>query len=74
MIPGGLKGRDFIPSRLNEGFRLDKLPSASEQKVRGLPVQKVVVTMERRWMVQRQAKRGQTAIGEAHSSQGMGDA
>lgn len=50
-----------MPSGLSGSFKLDKVPRASDQKV--------VVTMERRWMIQRQAERGQAAIGEAHSSQ-----
>lgn len=41
MIPGGLKGRDFMSSRLHEGFRLDQLPRVSEQKVRSIPVQRL---------------------------------
>lgn len=67
MLPGGLEGAtSCLPGCMKDLV----LTHASEQKVRGLPFQKVVVTTERRWMVQRQADRGQVVIGEAYSSQG----
>lgn len=68
MIPGGLEGRSFMPSRLHKGLAptaKKSSPALLSRRVRGLPLQSAWVTVERRWMAQRQAEGGEMVTGEA---------
>lgn len=62
-----------MSSRLHGRFRLPTANTSSPALQLGSPLQKVMVSLERRWVALRQAERGEVLNGGAHSSQ-RGDA